>query len=203
MYCNLSKYHLTQTILSSLHLLHLLGRMLFDGQMASRKYGATTCWLIWSVGVILIFLIVRTTFLPLLALLDNVLYLTLLNSASCCCRCLIFWSCSSITEAYDGSMLTFLNGLSAGYNDPVDVDECVVVSESFIRLIWFMMSEIAMFYVFRKKWGFVWSYVCWSVLIQSNYGGVVIIGRESDLCANNMTWFKCDFCLILSNDLLI
>ncbi len=24
-------------------------------------------------------------------------------------------------------MLTFLNGLSAGYNDPVDVDECVVV----------------------------------------------------------------------------
>jgi hypothetical protein len=24
-------------------------------------------------------------------------------------------------------MLTFLNGLSAGYSDPVDVDECVVV----------------------------------------------------------------------------
>jgi len=79
----------------------------------------------------------------------------------------------------------------------------VVVSESFIRLIWFMMSEIAMFYVFRKKWGFVWSYVCWSMLIQSNYGGVAIVGCEFDLCINDMTWFKCVVCLILINDLLI
>jgi hypothetical protein len=31
--------------------------------------------------------------------------------------------------------LTIRNGLSAGYNDPVDVDECVVVSESLGRLI--------------------------------------------------------------------
>jgi hypothetical protein len=26
-------------------------------------------------------------------------------------------------------MLTFLNGLSAGYSDPVDVDECEVVND--------------------------------------------------------------------------
>ena len=37
----------------------------------------------------------------------------------------------------------------------------------------------------------------------SNYEGVVIVGRESDLCANNITRFKFVFCLILSNDLLI
>jgi hypothetical protein len=66
-----------------------------------------------------------------------------------------------------------------------------------------MLSGLAMFYVFRKKWGFVRSFVCWSVLIQSHYGGVVIVGWESDLCANDMTWFKCVFRLILSNDLLI
>jgi len=159
-----------------------------------------TALLIWSVGVILIILVVRTKFLPLLALPDNVLYLMLLNSASCCCRCLIFWSCSSITSAYDGSMLTFLNGLSAGYNDPVDVDECVFVSESFVRFIWFMLSGVAMFYVFQKKWGSLWSFVCWfsqiiNVLIQLNYEGVVIFSWESDLCANDMTQFKC-FCLV-------
>ena len=119
--------------------------------MASRKYNPTTCRLIWSAGVIFIFLVVQTIFLPLLALPDNVLDITLVNSASCCCRCLIFWSCSSITSAYDGSMLTFLNGLSARYNHPVDVDKCVVVSESFIQLIWFMMSGIAILYVFQKK----------------------------------------------------
>jgi hypothetical protein len=73
----------------------------------------------------------------------------------------------------------------------------------FSWFIWFMLSGLAMFYIFRKKWGFVWSYVCWSVLIQSHYGGVVIVGWESDLCANDMSWFKCVFRLILSNDLLI
>ncbi len=37
--------------LSSLHLLHFVGRILFDGQMASRKCDTTACWLIWSVIV--------------------------------------------------------------------------------------------------------------------------------------------------------
>jgi len=31
--------------------------------------------------------------------------------------------------------LTFLNGLTAGYNESLDVDECVFVSESIVRFI--------------------------------------------------------------------
>jgi len=37
--------------------------------------------------------------------------------------------------------------------------------------------------------------VVFCVLIQSNFGGVVIVGCESDLCANDMTSFKCVFVL--------
>ena len=48
-------------------------------------------------------------------------------------------------------MLTFRNGLSAGYNDPVDADECVVVSESFVWLISFKMSGVASFMFFEKN----------------------------------------------------
>ncbi len=33
--------------------------------------------------------------------------------------------------------------------------------------------------------------VVFCVLIQSNYGGVVIVGCESDQCANDMAWLKC------------
>jgi hypothetical protein len=48
-------------------------------------------------------------------------------------------------------MLTFRNGLSAVYNDPVDADEGVVVSESFVWLIWFKMSGVASFRFFEKS----------------------------------------------------
>jgi hypothetical protein len=48
-------------------------------------------------------------------------------------------------------MLTFRNGLSAAYNDQVDVDECVVVSESFVWLIRFSMNGISRFMFFEKN----------------------------------------------------
>ncbi len=115
--------------LSSPYLLHFVGRILFDGQMASRKYDATACWLIWSVAVKLFLFDVRTTFLPPLAFAGNVLYLTRLNSASCSWRSLIFWCCSSITPAFDESNWTFLNGDTAEYEDLLNDVVCMDVSE--------------------------------------------------------------------------
>jgi len=49
------------------------------------------------------------------------------------------------------------------------------------------MSEIEMFYVFRKKMRFCMVFCVLICVIQSNYGGAVIVGWESDLYANNMT----------------
>ena len=56
---------------------------------------------------------------------------------------------------------------------------------------------------FLKKMRFCEIFCVLICVDTSNYEGVVIVGRESDLCANNITRFKCVFCLILSNDLLI
>jgi hypothetical protein len=59
----------------------------------------------------------------------------------------------------------------------------VVVSESFVRFIWFKMSGVAMFYVFRKKGGFVWSFVCWySRIIE------VLLSLVANLINVPMTW---------------
>ncbi len=127
--------------LFSLHLLHFVGRILFEGQMASLKYNITACWLIRSVTVKLTVFEVQTTFLLLFAFADNVLYLTQLNSASCSWRCLIFCCCSSITPAFDGLKWTLLNG-AAKYKDPLDDDVCVVVSESLRWLMYSMITDV-------------------------------------------------------------
>ncbi len=128
--------------LSSIHLLHFVGKILFKDQMASHKYEAMACWLIWFVAVKLTLFKVWTTFLPLLALAGNVLYLTRLNSARCSWRCLIFCCCFSITPTFDGSKWTLLNGAPAKYEDPLDDDACVDISELIHWLPYSMITDV-------------------------------------------------------------
>ena len=50
---------------------------------------------------------------------------------------------SSITPACDGSMLTFLNGASVEYEDPLDDKKCNAVLESFSWLLSTMLNDVA------------------------------------------------------------
>ncbi len=77
----------------------------------------------WSVAAILIFFDVLKTFFPLLVFAGNVLYQTLLNSASSSWSGLICCFCSSIIPTYCVSTLTFRTGGAMSQSaDSADAD---------------------------------------------------------------------------------
>jgi len=87
--------------------------------------------------------------------------------------------------------VTFLNGLTAVYYESLDVDECVFVSESIIWFIWFMMSWVAIIYVFWKKWGSLWSFVCWYSQIMEMLLSLEVV----NLTNVPTTWLDWNVCL--------
>jgi hypothetical protein len=55
---------------------------------------------------------------------------------------LIFCCCSSITPVFDGSTWTLLNGAPAKYEDPLDDDVCIDVSELLHWLMYSMITDV-------------------------------------------------------------
>ncbi len=118
-----------------------VGTILFDGQMASRKYDATASWLIWSVAVKLFLFKVRTTcFTP-----------------ACICRQ------RSISDAIElrklflevfNFLLLFLNHSSVWW---IKMD----IPQWYRSWIWVptwwccMRGCFRIFHDYAKKWGFV------------------------------------------------
>ena len=55
----------------------------------------------------------------------------------------VVYDCFSMTPACDGSMLTFFNGASVEYEDPLDDKKCNAVLESFSWLLSTMLNDVA------------------------------------------------------------